>query len=64
VLTILDDHDRKFGEKLRFASRTLNEHQAAAATAIQPLTLGIPCLYYGTEHGFAGPEAEQSWLPG
>jgi glycosidase len=65
VLTILDDHDHVFGEKLRFASRAVNEHQAAAATAIQPLTLGIPCLYYGTEQGFAGPEeSEQRWLPG
>jgi hypothetical protein len=33
--------------------------------AIQLLTLGIPCLYYGTEQGFAGPEeSEQVWLPG
>ena len=29
------------------------------------LTLGIPCLYYGTEQGFAGPEeADRFWLPG
>lgn len=38
---------------------------SAAATAIQLLTLGIPCLYYGTEQGFAGPEEpERVWLPG
>ena len=42
VLTVLDDHDHVFGEKLRFASRAANDHQAAAATAIQLLTLGIP----------------------
>jgi hypothetical protein len=54
-----------YGEKLRFAARAVNDHQATAATAIQLLTLGIPCLYYGTEQGFAGPEeAERSWLPG
>ena len=65
VLTVLDDHDHVFGEKLRFAARAANDHQAAAATAVQLLTLGIPCLYYGTEQGFAGPEAaEQQWLPG
>ena len=65
VLTVLDDHDHVFGEKLRFAVRAANDHQAAAATAVQLLTLGIPCLYYGTEQGFAGPEAaEQQWLPG
>ena len=65
VLTILDDHDHVFGEKLRFANGAVNDHQAAAATAIQLLTLGIPCLYYGTEQGFAGPEkSEQRWLAG
>jgi hypothetical protein len=32
--------------------------------AIQLLTLGIPCIYYGTEQAFAGPEAgERNWLP-
>lgn len=31
---------------------------------MQLLTLGIPCLYYGTEQGFAGPEKmEWQWLP-
>lgn len=64
LLTILDDHDHVFGEKLRFASQAVNDHQAAVATTIQLLTLGIPCLYYGTEQGFAGPEqSEWRWLP-
>jgi hypothetical protein len=62
---VLDDHDHVYGEKLRFAARALNDHQSAAAMAIQLLTLGIPCLYYGTEQGFAGPEeSERQWLPG
>ncbi len=65
VLTVLDDHDHVFGEKLRFAARAVNDHQSAAATAVQLLTLGIPCLYYGTEQGLAGPEtSEHQWLPG
>jgi hypothetical protein len=29
------------------------------------LTLGIPCIYYGTEQALAGPEPEERrWLPG
>ena len=65
LMSVLDDHDHVYGEKLRFAAGAVNDHQTTAATAIQLLTLGIPCLYYGTEQGFAGPEeAERSWLPG
>jgi glycosidase len=65
LLSVVDDHDQVFGEKLRFASSAVNDHQVVAATAIQLYTLGIPCLYYGTEQGFAGPEeSERSWLPG
>jgi hypothetical protein len=65
LMSVLDDHDHVYGEKLRFAARASNDHQAITATAVQLLTLGIPCLYYGTEQGFAGPEeAEQHWLPG
>jgi hypothetical protein len=65
LMSVLDDHDHVYGEKLRFAARAVNDHQAAAATAILLLTLGIPCFYYGTEQGFAGPEeAERFWLPG
>ena len=57
LMSVLDDHDHVYGEKLRFAARAVNDHQSAAAMAVQLLTLGIPCLYYGTEQGFAGPEA-------
>jgi glycosidase len=64
LMSVLDDHDHVYGEKLRFAARAVNDHQATAATALQLLTLGIPCLYYGTEQGFAGPEEpEWVWLP-
>jgi hypothetical protein len=63
-MSVLDDHDHVYGEKLRFATRAANDHQATAAAALRSLTLGIPCLYYGTEQGFAGPEkTEWQWLP-
>ena len=64
-VSVLDDHDHVSGAKLRFSAGAASPHQAFAGVAIQFLTLGIPCLYYGTEQGFAGPEAsEWPWLPG
>lgn len=63
-VSILDDHDHVFGEKIRFSSRVPSDHQVVAGVAIQLFTLGIPCIYYGTEQAFAGPEPdERKWLP-
>lgn len=66
-VSILDDHDHVFGAKLRFSSQAPpghEGHQVVAGTAIQLFTLGIPCIYYGTEQALAGPEpAELRWLP-
>jgi glycosidase len=63
-VSVLDDHDHVFGEKVRFSTGAASDHQVAAAVALQLFTLGIPCLYYGTEQAFAGPEpSEQRWLP-
>ena len=45
-----------FQRRRRFAV----EHQVVAATALQLFTLGIPCIYYGTEQAFAGPARHQS----
>lgn len=64
-VSILDDHDQVSGDKIRFSSEAASDRQAAAAVAIQLFTLGIPCIYYGTEQSFAGPEAsERRFLPG
>lgn len=63
-VSILDDHDHVFGQKLRFSSESASDHQVAAGVAMQAFTLGIPCVYYGTEQALAGPEAaERIWLP-
>jgi glycosidase len=62
---VLDDHDHVFGIKNRFSAEAPNEHQSAAATAIQLFTLGLPCIYYGTEQSLRGLPREQSereWL--
>jgi glycosidase len=64
-VSILDDHDHVFGDKLRFSAEAASDHQVVAGVALQLFTLGIPCIYYGTEQAFAGPEpAERRWLPG
>jgi glycosidase len=63
-VTVLDDHDHVTGEKLRFSTNAASDHQVVAGVAIQLFSLGIPCIYYGTEQAFAGPEqSEQRWLP-
>ncbi|MGH7313406.1 MAG: alpha-amylase family glycosyl hydrolase [Candidatus Rokuibacteriota bacterium] len=63
-VSILDDHDHVFGEKIRFASEASSAHQVAAGVVVQLFTLGIPCVYYGTEQALGGPEtSERQWIP-
>lgn len=63
-VSILDDHDHVFGEKVRFSSEASSDHQIVAGAALQLFTLGIPCIYYGSEQALAGPEAsERPFLP-
>lgn len=64
-VTILDDHDHVFGDKIRFGVESTGERQQLAAGALLLFTLGIPCIYSGSELGLAGPEPEErQWLPG
>lgn len=64
-VTVLDDHDHVWGEKIRFSFAASNDHQAAAGVAIQLFSLGIPCIYSGTEQSLTGAEAgQQQFLPG
>ncbi len=63
-VSVLDDHDHVFGEKVRFSAYAASETQVVAGLALQLFTLGIPCIYYGTEQALAGPEEEERmWLP-
>ena len=58
-VSILDDHDMVGRSKHRFAAHNTIEHryeQTAHAAGVQLTTLGIPCLYYGTEQAFDGSE--------
>jgi glycosidase len=56
-ISILDDHDMVGGAKHRFAARNTipsRYEQVAHAVGTQLTTLGIPCIYYGTEQAFDG----------
>ena len=56
LVTMIDDHDQVWrGDfKGRFCSDTLGQKLAFAALALNMTTLGIPCIYYGTEQMFDG----------
>ncbi len=59
-VSILDDHDMVGRpRKARFAagnSQPARYEQVAHAVGLQLTTLGVPCIYYGTEQAFAGDE--------
>jgi glycosidase len=57
VVTLFDDHDqvRKGNHKARFcAGDPANRKLLTNVLALNNTTLGIPCIYYGSEQGFDG----------
>lgn len=56
VVTFFNDHDQvsKGSSKARFCADTDKARGVLAALALNVMTLGIPCLYYGTEQSFDG----------
>src|SRR5215472_1977700 len=54
VVTLVDDHDqvRKGSGKCRFCGDGRFRDLAFNVMAVQLTTMGIPCIYYGSEHGF------------
>ncbi len=58
VITVLDDHD-KVGQdpKARFCAGGDGAKLVLNALAMNATTLGIPCIYYGTEQSFDGQGA-------
>src|SRR5262249_32002582 len=54
VVTLVDDHDqvRKGTEKWRFCGDSRFRDFAFNVIAVQLTTLGIPCIYYGSEQNF------------
>jgi glycosidase len=58
-VSILDDHDMVGREKHRFAANNRlsgRYQQVAHAVGVQLTTLGIPCIYYGTEQALDGTQ--------
>jgi len=56
VVTLYDDHDqvRKGEDKARFCADREGPALALNALALNATTLGIPCIYYGSEQCFDG----------
>jgi glycosidase len=54
VVTLVDDHDqvRKGSSKCRFSGDSRFRNLAFNVMAVQLTTMGIPCIYYGSEQGF------------
>jgi glycosidase len=64
VVTMFDDHDqvRKGTDKARFCADPGADRQVLAALALNATTLGIPCVYYGTEQCFDGRGPSDQFL--
>jgi len=64
VVTSYDDHDqvRKGDAKARFAAEPDGRALAAAVIAANVTTLGIPCIYYGSEQRFDGRGGDDRYI--
>ena len=67
VVTNIDDHDlvRQGAVKARLGATVDGRALALGTVALNVLTLGIPCLYYGTEQrldGNGGPPAADRYI--
>jgi glycosidase len=56
VVTFFNDHDQisKGQNKARFCADKTKAKGVLSALALNAITLGIPCIYYGTEQSFDG----------
>ena len=56
IVTLFNDHDQvsKGTNKARFCADTTKAKGVLSALALNVMTLGIPCIYYGTEQSFDG----------
>lgn len=64
VVTMIDDHDqvRKGNNKARFCAHDDGEKLILSAMALNLCTLGIPCIYYGTEQAFDGAGGSDRYI--
>jgi hypothetical protein len=56
VVTLFDDHDqvRKGLNKAQFCADSVGPNALLNVLALNALTMGIPCMYYGSEQYFDG----------
>ncbi|MEN3281382.1 MAG: hypothetical protein V7607_2522 [Solirubrobacteraceae bacterium] len=64
VVTVVDDHDqiRKGKTKARFCAEDDGAQLALSALALNATTLGIPCIYYGSEQGLDGRGGDDRYI--
>ena len=64
VVTMFEDHDqaRKGQDKARFCADAGADRQVVSAVALNAASLGIPCIYYGTEQAFDGSGRSDQFL--
>ena len=65
VVTMFDDHDMVSQAgywKYRFAADKETAPLLLNALFLNVMSLGIPCIYYGTEQGFDGSGGEDSYI--
>jgi glycosidase len=64
VVTMFDDHDqvRKGSYKARFCARDDGGALVLSALALNATSLGIPCVYYGSEQGFDGQGGSDRYI--
>jgi hypothetical protein len=65
VVTLFDDHDqvRKGNNKARFCADNSHANKLVLnALALNATTLGIPCIYYGTEQCFDGEGGNDRYI--
>ncbi len=64
VVTMVDDHDQvSRGEsKARFCAGESGDRFVLNVLALNALTLGIPCIYYGTEQSFDGAGGNDRYI--
>ncbi len=64
IITMLNDHDQvsKGSNKARFCAETNACKLLFNALALNVMTLGIPCIYYGTEQKFDGNGGHDKYI--
>ncbi|SEJ49331.1 Glycosidase [Dyadobacter koreensis] len=64
VVTLFDDHDqvRKGNNKARYCANDSGADSLIAVIGLNLTSLGIPCLYYGTEQAFDGEGGNDRYI--